>query len=111
LRQKDVGQISPFFIKSSLARRNLQKFFSNRLALTGMTVVLLFVLGAVFAPLLTKYSPSYVDMTIRYQPLSAKHWLGTDSLGRDILTRLLYEDISLCRPNIGSVLTAWGAIY
>ena len=77
-------------IKSSLAKRNLHKFFSNRLALTGLSIVMVFLLGAIFAPLLSKYDPSYVDMSIRYLPPSSEHWLGTDSIGRDIMTRILY---------------------
>ena len=77
-------------IKSSLAKRNFHKFFSNRLALTGLSIIMIFILGAIFAPLLSKYDPSYVDMSIRYLPPSAEHWIGTDGIGRDVMTRILY---------------------
>jgi len=76
--------------RSSLAKRNLQKFLSNKLALAGMAIVLLFVLGALLAPVLSSHNPSFVNPAIRFQPPSAEHWLGTDSIGRDVLTRLLY---------------------
>ena len=42
------------------------------------------------APLLTPYHPDAVDVTVRLQPPSPAHWLGTDALGRDVLTRLLH---------------------
>lgn len=60
------------------------------LAFLGGCVVLLWLLIAVFAPWLTPYNPDTVDVTIRLQPPSWQHWLGTDALGRDVLTRLLF---------------------
>lgn len=103
--------LSQFFgqkvlIRSSLTKRNVQKFLSNRLALTGMAIVLLFILGAVAAPLLLKYDPSYVDTSIRYLPPSGEHWLGTDSLGRDVMTRILYGGRVSILIGIASALSA-----
>lgn len=60
------------------------------LAAFGAAVVVLWLLIAVAAPLLTPYDPNFVEVTNRLRPPSAAHWLGTDVLGRDVLTRLLY---------------------
>lgn len=50
----------------------------------------LFILVAIFAPILAPYSPTEVDRDARLQPPSAKHWLGTDQNGMDIFSRLLH---------------------
>jgi peptide/nickel transport system permease protein len=66
-------------------------FAQNRLALLGLTVVLLLLLVALFAPLLAPYSPTVGDLrTTRLLPPSAAHWFGTDDQGRDILSRLIF---------------------
>ena len=66
-------------------------FAKNRLALLGLTVVLLLLLVAMFAPLLAPYSPTVGDLrTTRLLPPSAAHWFGTDDQGRDILSRLIH---------------------
>lgn len=62
----------------------------NRLAVISAAVILLFLLAAVFAPLLTPYSFDEMDLMHRLAPPSAEHLLGTDEAGRDVLTRMLY---------------------
>ncbi len=62
----------------------------NPLATAGMVLVVLFVLCAVFAPWLAPYDPAQLDLTIRLQPPSHLHCFGTDELGRDILSRIIY---------------------
>jgi len=59
-------------------------------AAIGAALTVLTVLAAVFAPYLTPYDPIALDVINRLQGPSSEHWLGTDELGRDILTRLLY---------------------
>lgn len=76
--------------KSSLARRNLQKFLSNRLAVVGALIVLAMLLASICAPLLTQYDPAYINASIRLQQPSQDHLLGTDNAGRDVWARLLY---------------------
>jgi peptide/nickel transport system permease protein len=56
----------------------------------GVAIILGWVLLALLAPVLTPYEPNTVHVTQRLLPLSAEHWLGTDELGRDVLTRLFY---------------------
>ncbi|HZY21083.1 MAG TPA: ABC transporter permease, partial [Beijerinckiaceae bacterium] len=60
------------------------------LAAAGAAIILAWILIALLAPLLTPYHPDAVDVTVRLQPPSPAHWLGTDALGRDVLTRLLH---------------------
>ncbi|GIW24805.1 ABC transporter permease [Meiothermus sp.] len=70
--------------------RTLRAFLANRLAIAGMVILLLLVLGAIFAPTLVPYSPTATDFSALQQGPSAKHWFGTDQLGRDILSRVFY---------------------
>ena len=65
-------------------------FTTNRLALIGLAIVALLVLMAAFAPLLAPYPPNAPDLQARLLPMSAAHWLGTDELGRDMLSRILH---------------------
>ena len=60
------------------------------LAAIGMALVVLFVVFAIFAPLIAPQDPSNIDLPSRLQPPSAAHWFGTDELGRDILSRVIY---------------------
>ncbi len=68
-----------------------QAFLGNKLAVLGLVIIALFVLMAVFAPLLAPYDP-IKDQSLgeRFAPPSAGHPLGQDELGRDILSRIIY---------------------
>jgi len=75
------------------ARQLVRALLRDRLALIGLSLVVLLVLTAVFAPLLAPYpeqGAGVADVAARNQPPSAAHWLGTDGLGRDLLSRILY---------------------
>jgi peptide/nickel transport system permease protein len=65
-------------------------FFSNRLALFGTVVMGLFILMAVFAPLIAPYDPLQQDLAGKFAPPSRAHLMGQDELGRDILSRVIY---------------------
>jgi len=70
-----------------------RKFKRHRLALTGAIVLLLFVLGAIFAPWLSHFDPNAIDNHWQGQPLAPGqfgHFLGTDEIGRDLYTRILF---------------------
>jgi peptide/nickel transport system permease protein len=62
----------------------------NRLAAAGMVFVAIFILFALFAPWIAPKDPALLDLPSRLQPPSAVHWFGTDELGRDILSRVIY---------------------
>ena len=66
------------------------KFTENKLAMIGLSIVLALILVTIFAPLLAPYDPLAADLANRIQSPSAEHWFGTDQLGRDILSRLIY---------------------
>ncbi len=76
--------------KDSIARRNLQKLLSNKLAIFGFAVMMIIMILCAIAPLLTPYDPTYIDMSLRYAPVSAEHPLGCDQSGRDVFARILY---------------------
>lgn len=78
------------------------------LAAFGAAIVVLWILVAIFAPVISPYPFEAVDVTKRLLPPSAQHWLGTDALGRDVLSRLLWGSrISLFA---GIVVVAIGAV-
>ena len=63
----------------------------DRVALVCGSILLLILLAAIFAPLIAPYDPYRTSMTRRLLPIGdARHWLGTDELGRDLLSRLIY---------------------
>lgn len=62
----------------------------NRLAAAGMVFVGIFTLFALFAPWIAPKDPALLDLPSRLQPPGTVHWFGTDELGRDILSRVVY---------------------
>jgi peptide/nickel transport system permease protein len=68
---------------SALGRR-------NRLAAAGMVLVAAFILFALFAPWIAPQDPATIDLPLRLNGPSTAHWFGTDELGRDILSRVIY---------------------
>ncbi|MDP9419963.1 MAG: ABC transporter permease subunit [Actinomycetota bacterium] len=68
----------------------LRRLLDDRLAAVGLAIVAFFVLAAVFAPLLAPHDPSRVNATSKLLGSSWEHPLGTDELGRDTLSRLLF---------------------
>ncbi len=77
-------------VKSSLAKRNLQKFAKNKMAIVGGISLILVVLACICAPLLTPYDPSKIEPALRSLEPCAEHILGCDRLGRDLFARILY---------------------
>jgi len=71
-------------------RRIFRIFFGRKLAVVGLVFVTLLVVTAIFAPWLAPYPPDQAEMLNGLQQPSWEHLLGTDSMGRDILSRLIY---------------------
>jgi ABC-type dipeptide/oligopeptide/nickel transport system permease subunit len=65
-------------------------FFGRVVVIFGFAVILLLILTAIFAPLLAPYNPYSQDLSITLQGPSRLHLLGTDEIGRDVLSRLIY---------------------
>jgi len=74
----------------SESRRIFKVMFSRWVVIIGAVIILLLILTAIFAPLLTPYEPNKVKLEDSLQQPSSQHLLGTDLYGRDVLTRILY---------------------
>src|SRR5215217_7105910 len=68
----------------------LRTFFSNRLAVFGTAIISIFILMAIFAPLIAPYDPLWQDLAGKFAPPSRAHLMGQDELGRDIFSRVIY---------------------
>ncbi len=66
------------------------RFQRNRLAMSGLLMVGGLFLVSLLAPWLAPYDPSFIDLKEVLMPPSPEHWLGTDPLGRDVLSRIIY---------------------
>ena len=87
----------------------LRRLLHNPLALIGLAIVLLMILMAIFAAQIAPYSPIEADLSLYVQPPSAQHVLGTDDIGRDVLSRIIYGArislrVSLLSMSIGLVV-------
>lgn len=87
-----AGETSSSMETSSMkiGRRLWRSLRRQPLAFIGIALMILFVMLACFAPLLAPYNPAALDLLHRLQPPSRAHWMGTDELGRDILSRIIY---------------------
>lgn len=86
--------------------RSLRKLLKNKLAILGMVIFALIILASLLAPLLTSYDPLGVSMESVLQPPSSLHILGTDKIGRDIFSRVLYGGRISILVGLGSALGA-----
>lgn len=75
---------------ASLLKDFLRRLAKNRLAVASAVVILLAAVAAIFAPALAPYDPNALNLDAQLSPPSAAHPLGTDDLGRDVLSRMLY---------------------
>lgn len=71
-------------------RDRLSVLLASKTALVGLAIILFWVFVAIFAPILTPYTPTEQDYMAQNAAPSAEHILGTDSLGRDVWSRLIY---------------------
>lgn len=76
--------------KHSKLQETWRRFSKNGRAVVGLCIVIMLVLCAVLAPIISPYEPNAQDPRNRLQGPSAGHWFGTDELGRDILSRIIY---------------------
>ncbi len=66
------------------------RLWRNKLAMSGLVLVAGLFLVSIFAYWLAPYDPGFIDLKQVLMPPSAKHWLGTDPLGRDVLSRIIF---------------------
>jgi peptide/nickel transport system permease protein len=74
----------------SPARRALRRLLKRKGAVIGLVVVATFILLALFAPFVAPYDPIATSWSLVRKAPSAQHWFGTDDLGRDVLSRVMY---------------------
>ena len=101
--------IAPRAQRRSVLARSRDAFaiiLRNRLAALGLIIVLWISLTAILAPQLATHDPLKMNLAERLVRPSAEHWLGTDSYGRDIFTRLVYGSRIAMRVALGAVLLA-----
>lgn len=85
--KKEVKKQEEILSPSKIIFKRLKK---NKLALVGLGVLIFVILFCVIGPLISPYEMNGALLKDKYLPPSAKHWLGTDQVGRDILTRIMY---------------------
>ena len=86
-------------------KRNLWRaLIAEPLGVMGGAIVLAFVAMALFAPWLSPYDPLKIDVMRKFQGPSLAHWAGTDQLGRDLLSRIIFG----ARTALGVAITATG---
>jgi len=85
-------------------RRMTKVLFGRKLYAIGFWIVILIVLVAIFAPLIAPGDPIKPDLYSRLELPSSAHWLGTDQLGRDILSRIMYGARTSLIVSISAVL-------
>jgi peptide/nickel transport system permease protein len=74
----------------SESRRIFKVMFSRWVVILGTVIILLLIVMAIFAPLLAQYEPNQISLKDSMQQPSQQHLLGTDEMGRDTLTRIIY---------------------
>ena len=107
-------------LKKEQRSLQLHKFTSNKLAMTGGIILLIILLGAIFAPVLSSYGPYEMVVSERLQSPGAGHIFGTDTFGRDLLVRVLYgarislligASVSLISMALGMVFGLYASYY
>jgi peptide/nickel transport system permease protein len=124
LRQETAGTSRPGGFLSGIRPGSrfywLRMLLENPAAVISGSFILITVLLAIFAPLLTPYSPTHLEPGIRLLGPSGSHWFGTDDVGRDVLTRILFgarisllvgASVTLVAAAVGSVLGLIAAYY
>ncbi len=74
----------------SVGRERLRMFLRNPMGMFGFILVSLFFIAAIFAPMLATHDPLALDIPNRLSGPTLEHWAGTDQLGRDTFSRVLY---------------------
>jgi peptide/nickel transport system permease protein len=94
--------------KSSFWRQILQRLLSDPNALFGAVLLALMVLLAIVAPLISRYGPNAYDLNALNQDPSPSHWFGTDYIGRDMWSRVLYGGRTSLPAGLGVVAIGLG---
>jgi peptide/nickel transport system permease protein len=93
-------------IVESPARLAVRGFVGRPAAVAGLLVISIFIFAAVFAPLIAPYDPIATSWLAIRKPPSWAHWMGTDELGRDVLSRIIFGARASMLAGVVSVLIA-----
>tara|TARA_B100000579_G_scaffold281874_1_gene233387 strand:- start:486 stop:1334 length:849 start_codon:yes stop_codon:yes gene_type:complete len=94
----------------------LDRLVSNKLSLAGSLYILFIIFLALITPFIAPYDYAYQNLELGPSPPSPEHWLGTDTLGRDLLTRMMYGSrVSLMVGFLATIVAltigvTWGTI-
>ena len=92
----------------SPARRARRRLFKRKAAVAGLVILTIFILLALLAPLIVPYDPIATSWSLVRKPPTMAHWFGTDELGRDILSRVVYGARASLLAGLISVAIALG---
>ena len=103
---QDQGEIPPVLADqrtTSNSLRVVRRFFKHRLTTVGLAVIVIILAISVGAPIATLHDPLYADLTALRQAPDAIHWLGTDLIGRDVWSRIVYGSRISLTVGLGAV--------
>jgi peptide/nickel transport system permease protein len=100
---QEAAVLSPH---ARMRRRMRRRLLRRPLAVAGLVVALMFVLMAIFAPVIAPYDPAKSDFSAALAPPSAEHLFGTDELGRDIFSRVVWGARASMQAGVFSTLLA-----
>lgn len=107
-------------LQKEQTKLRIHKFTSNKLAVIGGTILLIVVLAAIFAPVISSYDPYEMTVSDRLMGPNGAHIFGTDTFGRDLFTRVLYgarislvigASVSLIALAVGMFLGLYASYY
>ena len=105
-RMESIARTIPVPRRTGFYQDAWRRLKRNRAALLGLFIVAAFALAAVLAPFILTADPIEQDLDAQLLPPSRLHWLGTDDLGRDLLTRIVYGGRTSLSVGIVSVVLA-----
>jgi peptide/nickel transport system permease protein len=91
-------------VQESLTRRALRRFWRHRLAVAGCALLATVAVLAMIAPYLASFDPAHIDLSAVRHPPDRVHWLGTDEVGRDVWSRLVFGART-------SLIVGFGAVF
>ena len=85
-------------------RRFFKRIVQSPTGLIGMIILFIWVLVAIFAPLLAPYEPTTLHLTEQLMQPSSNYWLGTDTFGRDVLSRIIYGSRTILTISLSTAI-------
>ena len=104
-REEELLRGRPYMVARAM-RSTVTELWSDKPGLFGLFVMIAVVVMAVFAPLLAPFPPDQQSLFDRLQAPSSAHWMGTDQLGRDVLSRVIYGARVSLEVGLGVVFIA-----